>query len=214
MLWPAPAPITVRIPEHMLCPLCSYDDSRVTDSRMVDAAIRRRRECLRCNGRFTTYERVQPAVVTVVKKDGRREEFSREKLLAGVRKACEKRPLPPSRITALVDEVEAVVLGLGQVDASSTRIGELVMRLLRQVDELAYVRFASVCRSFPDITSMRDALDELQQTNPQCGVSGGASSGSVASCPDKEPALGPPIAGAAIRPAWPELGGPRAGVPA
>src|SRR5579885_2119769 len=103
----------------MQCPSCLYEDSRVTDSRTVDAAIRRRRECLRCSGRFTTYERVERASVLVVKKDGRREEFSREKLLAGVRKACEKRPLHAGALADLVDGIETEILGLGTAEVPS-----------------------------------------------------------------------------------------------
>jgi transcriptional repressor NrdR len=146
------------------CPVCSYLDSRVTDSRTVDGAIRRRRECLRCNGRFTTYERVQPAGVLVVKKDGRREEFSRDKLLTGVRKACEKRPLEAGAIESLVDGVEATVVRIGQPEVPSAVIGELVMRGLRTLDQIAYVRFACVYRDFADIDSLREALDDLQSS--------------------------------------------------
>jgi transcriptional repressor NrdR len=148
------------------CPFCGFTDSKVTDSRTVDAAIRRRRECLRCNARFTTYERVQQAGVLLVKKDGRREEFSREKVLAGVRKACEKLPLEATAVEATVDAVETAVLGIGLSEVESARIGELVMSALRELDQIAYVRFASVYRSFTDIDSLREAIDELERSSP------------------------------------------------
>ncbi len=149
----------------MQCPFCNFADSKVLDSRTVDAAIRRRRECLRCNARFTTYERVQQASVLIVKKDGRREEFSREKVLIGLRKACEKRPLEAGAIEALVDAVESALLGLGRAEVESTFVGEVVMGELQELDQIAYVRFASVYRSFTDIDSMRAALDELERTS-------------------------------------------------
>ena len=146
----------------MHCPFCGCCDSRVTDSRTAEAGVRRRRECLRCNGRFTTYERVERAAVLVVKKDGRREDFSRAKVLAGVRRACEKRPLEASAIDALVDDVETALAGTGQQEIASSYIGELIMVRLRELDQIAYVRFASVYRSFADIDSMREILDELE----------------------------------------------------
>lgn len=151
----------------MQCPYCTFADSRVTDSRTVDAGIRRRRECLRCNARFTTYERAERAQLLVVKKDGRREEFSREKVLAGVRKACEKRPLEAAAVNGLVDDIETAVLGTGRSEIDSSFIGELVMRGLRDFDQIAYVRFASVYRSFTDIDSLREALDELERAGGQ-----------------------------------------------
>jgi transcriptional repressor NrdR len=133
----------------------------VTDSRTVDAAIRRRRECLNCGYRFTTYERVQPVGVLVVKKDGRREEFSRDKIFAGVRKACEKRPLDAAAVEGLVDDVVEAVMSLGQAEVSSAGIGELVMRGLQELDPIAYVRFACVYRAFTDLDTLRETLDEL-----------------------------------------------------
>ncbi len=145
----------------MQCPVCEHHDSRVTDSRTVDAAIRRRRECLACGHRFTTYERVQPVGVLVVKKDGRREEFSREKVLAGVRKACEKRPLDAAAVEGLVDDVVEAVMSLGQAEVASAGIGELVMRGLQELDPIAYVRFACVYRAFTDLDTLRETLDEL-----------------------------------------------------
>jgi transcriptional repressor NrdR len=144
------------------CPVCEHHDSRVTDSRTVDSAIRRRRECLACGHRFTTYERVQPVGVLVVKKDGRREEFSREKVLAGVRKACEKRPLDAAAVEGLVDDVVEAVMSLGQAEVASAGIGELVMRGLQELDPIAYVRFACVYRAFTDLDTLRETLDELR----------------------------------------------------
>ena len=137
-------------------------DSRVVDSRVVDDGIRRRRECLACASRFTTYERVELASVFVVKRDGRREAFSREKLLAGVRRACEKRPLEAGVVEALAGAVEREVYARGVGEIASTAIGELVMDRLKEIDDIAYVRFASVYRRFTDLGSLRNALDELE----------------------------------------------------
>lgn len=147
----------------MRCPFCGCDDSRVTDSRTLDNAIRRRRECLRCGGRFTTYERLQPLALLVVKKDGRREPFNREKLLRGLYRACEKRPLPAASIEALATRVEAAVQAQGSFEVASDAIGERVMEALREVDQIAYIRFASVYRRFTDLGSLREALDELDR---------------------------------------------------
>lgn len=143
------------------CPYCRARDSRVIDSRMGEHDIRRRRECERCNGRFTTYERAEDPVVRVIKKDGRREPFAREKLAAGVRRACEKRPVPTEALDLLVNEVVRRVREYGQPEVSSVRIGELVMERLRDLDQIAYVRFASVYRAFADVGELRRALDEL-----------------------------------------------------
>jgi transcriptional repressor NrdR len=148
-------------PHRMQCPYCRSRDSRVVDSRTGDSDIRRRRECESCGARFTTYERVEHSGVRVVKKDGRREPFAREKLAAGLQRACEKRPLATEAIDALVDEIERRVRGLGQPEVASALIGELVMDELRGLDQIAYVRFASVYRSFTDVESLRRAIDEL-----------------------------------------------------
>lgn len=145
----------------MRCPYCRTDDSRVVDSRTVDDGIRRRRECLDCGSRFTTYERVESAGVLVIKQDGRREAFAREKLLAGVRRACEKRPLEASAVETLVTEVEREVHARGQAEVPSSVIGELTMERLKHLDQIAYVRFASVYRQFADLESLRVMLDEL-----------------------------------------------------
>ncbi|MFN8559011.1 MAG: transcriptional regulator NrdR [Dehalococcoidia bacterium] len=146
----------------MQCPYCCHRDSRVLDSRATEHDVRRRRQCEACERRFTTHERVtaEPAL-RVVKKDGRREAFAREKLLVGVRRACEKRPLETEAIDALVNEIEARLRGLGRAEAPSAYIGELVMERLRALDQVAYVRFASVYREFTDVATFRRAIDEL-----------------------------------------------------
>lgn len=150
----------------MRCPYCSAEDSRVVDSRSVDGGIRRRRECGGCGARFTSHERVEPVGVLVVKRDGRREPFAREKLLAGVRRACEKRPLAAGAVEALVDAVEAAIYERGAAEVASGAVGELVVERLRSLDQIAYVRFASVYRAFEDVGSLREALDELEAGQP------------------------------------------------
>ena len=158
----------------MRCPFCEEEDSRVVDSRTVEDGIRRRRECLACAGRFTTYERIESAPLLIVKRDGRREVFSREKLLAGLRRACEKRPLPAGAVDALGVEVERDLHGRGVAEIPSATIGELVMERLKRLDSIAYVRFASVYRQFADLESLRTMLDELQPAGltvvPQDGL--------------------------------------------
>jgi transcriptional repressor NrdR len=145
----------------MNCPYCSYSDSKVIDSRDVDEGIRRRRQCLSCNARFTTYERIQPASLFIIKKDQRREEYNREKLLSGIRKACEKRPLPTGTVEKMVDEIEAELYRLGKSEVPSTHIGDLVMEKLKALDNIAYIRFASVYRDFADIKELKEAVDNL-----------------------------------------------------
>ena len=145
----------------MDCPFCGYYDSKVIDSRGVDGGIRRRRQCLSCSSRFTTYERVQPAGLFVVKKDGRREEFSRDKLLAGIRKACEKRPLPIGSVDKLAGDIEAELYQMGKVEVLSAVIGDMVMAGLKKLDHVAYIRFASIYRDFTDITTLKLAVDSL-----------------------------------------------------
>jgi len=145
----------------MKCPYCGYTDSKVIDSREVNETIRRRRECLGCGLRFTTYERIQTSNIIIIKKDKRREEFNREKLTAGIRKACEKRPLPTGTIEKLVDEVENVLHGMGKAEIPSSVVGEVVMEKLRSLDHIAYIRFASVYRDFADITSLKREVDTL-----------------------------------------------------
>jgi len=145
----------------MNCPYCGYHDSKVIDSRDVNDSIRRRRQCLSCNSRFTTYERLQPASLFVIKKDERREEFNRTKLLTGIRKACEKRPLPAGAVDKLADDIEAELYHLGKAEIPSTFIGDMVMEKLKKLDYIAYIRFASVYRDFADITTLKQEVDTL-----------------------------------------------------
>jgi len=145
----------------MDCPYCGYADSRVIDSRDVSDGIRRRRQCLSCKARFTTYERLQPDGLFVIKKDERREEFNRDKLLAGIHKACEKRPLPTGAINKLVDDIEAELYRLGKSEVPGRVIGDMVMEGLKSLDYIAYIRFASVYREFTDITALKQEVDTL-----------------------------------------------------
>ncbi len=145
----------------MKCPFCGYYDSKVTDSRDVNDGIRRRRQCLKCDSRFTTYERLQPTGLFVMKKDLRREEFSKDKLLAGVRKACEKRPLPTGTIERLIEDIETELYHQGKEEVPSRVIGDMVMERLKNLDYIAYIRFASVYRDFTDITALKKAIDSL-----------------------------------------------------
>jgi len=131
------------------------------DSRSVSEGVRRRRICLACNKRFTTYERIQPHDIFVIKKDGRREDFSRDKLLSGIRKACEKRPLPTGAIDKFVDTIEAELYKVGKSEVSSSHIGDLVMEGLKKLDHIAYIRFASVYREFADIGDLKQEVDSL-----------------------------------------------------
>ncbi len=147
----------------MKCPYCEYQDSKVVDSRSVNEGVRRRRQCLHCGSRFTTYERVQAASFLVVKKDGRREEFSRDKLTTGIRKACTKRSIANEDIERLVDKVEEELHRLGKVEVSGTTVGGLVMEHLRELDRIAYIRFASVYREFADVESFKEEVDALVQ---------------------------------------------------
>ncbi len=147
----------------MKCPFCGHNEEKVIDSReAVDgAAIRRRRECDGCKRRFTTYERQEESPLLMVKRDGRREPFDRKKILSGVLKACEKRPVPADRMEQLVDEVERDIRKEFDREVPSTEVGERVMRRLHELDEVAYVRFASVYRSFKDINQFMKELREL-----------------------------------------------------
>jgi len=145
------------------CPFCSHLESKVIDSRVPGAGdvTRRRRECESCTARFTTYERVEEALPLVVKKDGRREPFDRRKVLSGLRKACDKRAVPLSRLEAIVDAIERELMEAGDKEVSAKTVGEKIMTELRKVDEIAYVRFASVYRSFRDIDEFRAELETL-----------------------------------------------------
>ncbi|MYC28639.1 MAG: transcriptional repressor NrdR [Chloroflexi bacterium] len=145
----------------MQCPYCGSADSKVTDSRTVQNGIRRRRECLDCQRRFTTYERIHTSVPMVIKRDSRREEFDREKLASGIRKACAKRPVPAHAIDKLVEDIEGELQGQGEVAAS--HIGEAVMEQLKNLDRVAYIRWASVYRDFQDIDSFEQAVKDLRE---------------------------------------------------
>jgi len=143
----------------MRCPYCGYGDSKVIDSRNAGDGIRRRRQCFDCDSRFTTYERAQVTTPLVVKKDGRHEEFSREKLIAGIRKACTKRPVPQEAIEEWVDEIEARLHKSGKGEVNTSILGDMVMEGLRQLDGVAYIRFASVYRAFADIEELKQEAD-------------------------------------------------------
>src|SRR5215469_2715501 len=147
----------------MRCPFCQDAENKVLDSRESHegAVIRRRRECLQCKRRFTTYERVEELLPLIIKKDGRREGFDREKILAGLKKACEKRPVSMDALENTVTEIERKLQGMGEKEVPSSFLGEEVMGRLQRLDEVAYVRFASVYRSFRDISEFMDELKEL-----------------------------------------------------
>lgn len=145
----------------MRCPYCGHTESRVIDSRDTSTGIRRRRECLSCRERFTTYEHVSYQTIQVVKRDGRREEFDREKILVGVRKACTKRPVSSEAIMNLVDQVEAEIAEMGKLEITSQKIGQMVMDKLRDLDQIAYIRFASVYLPIADIEGLRREIDAL-----------------------------------------------------
>ncbi|MBR6332651.1 MAG: transcriptional repressor NrdR [Dehalococcoidales bacterium] len=145
----------------MKCPYCGYEESKVIDSRDSNDSIRRRRECIKCEGRFTTYEHINPITVHVIKKDLRREEFSRAKLLSGINKACDKRPIQASEIEKIADEIENSLLRQGKNEISTTEIGDMVMQKLKALDSVAYIRFASVYRQFADITELKAELENI-----------------------------------------------------
>jgi transcriptional repressor NrdR len=147
----------------MNCPFCTHADTRVVDSRLGREGnnIRRRRECEKCNKRFTTYERVEEMLPLVVKKDGRREPFDRQKIVAGMQRACEKRPVSIGVIEQFVDRFEQSLQESGEKEIPSTRIGEAVMTALHEIDQVAYVRFASVYREFRDINEFMSELTEI-----------------------------------------------------
>jgi transcriptional repressor NrdR len=147
----------------MKCPYCGHDDTKVTDSREADDGIRRRRECLECGKRFTTYERVQAALV-VVKKDGRREEFSREKIRPGVTRACAKLPVSAGDINNLLDDVEAALHARGGLEVPSGEVGDLVMDRLRELNHIAYVRFAAHYRDFLSLDELQEEISRLAQS--------------------------------------------------
>ena len=153
----------------MKCPFCSYRDSRVIDSRAVEdgTSIRRRRECPDCGRRFTTYEKYEETPLVVSKKDGRRELFDAKKLLGGLLKAFEKRPVPYEKVQEIADGVERELRMNGESEVESTRIGELVMQHLEETDQIAYVRFASVYRQFADVKNFMQELERIMHKDHQ-----------------------------------------------
>jgi transcriptional repressor NrdR len=163
------AKIKIRItdrstPVHsMKCPFCGFENDKVVDSResKEGESIRRRRECLKCEKRFTTYERIDEIPYMVVKKDGRREKFERQKALAGLLHACEKRPISMGKMEQIVNDVEQFVVDSAERERSASEIGELIMDRLKQIDKVAYIRFASVYRDFKDVDEFRSELEQL-----------------------------------------------------
>jgi len=151
--------------ELVNCPFCKTDSDKVVDSRPAEDgfAVRRRRECLACKKRYTTYERVEEVPLRVIKKDGSRVPFDRRKVMAGILKACEKRPVPTSALEGIIDEIEREACKMPDNEISSQLIGEMVMARLREIDHVAYVRFASVYRDFKDINQFLDELRPLLQ---------------------------------------------------
>lgn len=147
----------------MRCPYCGYKEDKVVDSRGTqgESAIRRRRECLKCGKRFTTYEYIEEASLMVVKKDARREPFDRKKVLAGIMKACEKRPISLEKMEEIVTWLERAVQKKSDREVSSSKIGELIMEKLKQLDDVAYVRFASVYRQFKDVGQFMVELKDI-----------------------------------------------------
>lgn len=153
----------------MKCPFCDYYETRVVDSRPTDEgqAIRRRRECIRCSKRFTTYEKIEGIPLIIIKKDGNREPYDRNKVLNGILKACEKRPVPLSTIEGTVDEIERALYNSMEKEVTSQHIGEIIMNKLKNMDEVAYVRFASVYRQFKDINTFMEELKKLLNEEEQ-----------------------------------------------
>lgn len=147
----------------MKCPFCNHQDTKVIDSRGQDdnSVIRRRRLCENCEKRFTTYERIDMIPITVIKRDGTREIFDKNKLLGGIMKSCNKRPVTAKQIEALVDDIENTLTGSGEREVYSKDIGIMVMDRLKELDEVAYVRFASVYRQFKDINTFIDELEKM-----------------------------------------------------
>ena len=147
----------------MKWPFCNYQDTKVIDSRSQEdnSVIRRRRLCEKCGKRFTTYERIDTIPITVVKRDGSRELFDKTKLLGGIMKSCNKRPVSRQQMQALVDDIENTMIGAGEKEIQSKKIGEMVMERIKDLDEVSYVRFASVYRQFKDINTFREELDKI-----------------------------------------------------
>ena len=151
----------------MKCPFCGFEESKVIDSRPTDEGqrIRRRRECLQCSKRFTTYEIIESLPIIVIKKDKSRETFNRDKLMTGLLRACEKRPVSIDTLDNMIDEIETVLQNSLDREVSSETIGQLVMEKLKKIDEVAYVRFASVYRQFKDINTFMRELNKLLQND-------------------------------------------------
>lgn len=145
----------------MRCPFCSAPDSRVMDTRDAEGGIRRRRECVGCGRRFTTYERVAPLRLMVIKRDSRREPFDRDKIMGGIQIACAKRPIPTEAIEELVSGIESELYHRGSREITSREIGEMVMQNLRRLDEVAYIRFATIYRRFADVEDLADEIQDL-----------------------------------------------------
>ncbi len=170
----------------MKCPYCGFVESRVMDSRDQGGTVHRRRRCERCFQRFSTVERVVLPELMVVKRDGRREPFKREKLETGLRHACQKRPIPVGELEAIVEDVENDLYKLGKAEVETRVIGEMVMERLSKLDPIAYIRFASVYRSYPDIQAMRQEMDRMLQgrASDEPAASNGAAS--PAAVPDRK----------------------------
>lgn len=151
----------------MNCPFCEYHETRVIDTRPTDEGqkIRRRRECISCKKRFTTYEKVENIQLMVIKKDKTRESFDRDKIVNGIIKACEKRSIPLKKIQEIADKIEKTILNDMENEISTDKIGEMVMKELKDIDDVAYVRFASVYREFKDINTFMDELKKMLNSN-------------------------------------------------
>jgi len=145
----------------MKCPFCLHEDSKVTNKRNSEFEVRRRRECLKCKKRFTTYEKIEPLDLFVIKKDGKREQFVREKLENGINRAFEKRPVSKEKIDKMINQIEDCLRKKGKKEIKSSLIGELVMKKIKQLDNVAYVRFASVYKDFQDISDFKSEIKNL-----------------------------------------------------
>lgn len=147
----------------MKCPYCEYEESKVVDSRPIDDGhvIRRRRECMKCNKRFTTYENIEEIPLIIIKKDGNRQVYNRNKLLNGIIRACEKRPVSIEQMEQIADDIEKTLYNSMEKEITTIYVGELVMDRLKDIDEVAYVRFASVYRQFKDLNTFMDELEKL-----------------------------------------------------
>ena len=150
-------------PKQLICPSCRKSETRVVDSRDDESVVRRRRECLGCKNRFTTYERMEAPRLYVAKKDGRREQYNRDKIVGGLRRACEKRPISEAQMEETVASIERELFSRGENEVPTTMIGEKLMEALKRLDKVAYIRFASVYRSFDDIGSFEAELAELSK---------------------------------------------------